>query len=142
MSKDVALFNNFFNDLPSLNSWEDSFFGKGFPSEFSKIMNGKCDFEETDDEYKIDLELPGVKKEEVSIDLKNDVLNISWKRTRESKKGLLKKKNYERSEGSFSRSFHVQGVDSEKVDASLKDGVLSITLKKNDSEKAKQIQIK
>lgn len=141
MSKELTLFKDFFNNLPSFSDIEEDF-ASLMPADIRKVMNGKCDFEETDSEYSIELELPGVKKDEVNVDLKNDILTVSWKREREQKKGLLKNKRYERSTGSFTRSFSVSGADSSKVDASLSDGVLKVKVGKNDAYKAKKIEIK
>jgi len=113
---------------------------KGFDPGFEKILNGKCDFEESDDRYVIELEVPGVKKDEINISLKNEVLTISWSSKKENKDGKGKSR-YERSEGSFTRSFDVEGSDAEKIDAELKNGVLKITLPKHEMSKPKKIQI-
>lgn len=115
---------------------------RGFNSEFDKILNGKCDFEDRDNEYYIELETPGVEKDEININFKNDNLVINWNRTREEKKGKSDKNRYERSSGSFQRSFYVEGADFEKIDAELKNGVLKITIPKLEKVKAKQIAIK
>jgi HSP20 family protein len=114
---------------------------KGFDTDFDKILNGKCDFEEDCDKYSIELEVPGVKKEEVDLKLKNGVLNISWNRKFERKAGI-KKSRYERSEGIFTRSFDVEGVNPDKIEAELKNGILKIVLQKEDSFKPKKIEIK
>ena len=42
------------------------------PEDFIRIMNGKCDFEELDDKYHIELEVPGIKRNEIEITLNND----------------------------------------------------------------------
>lgn len=115
---------------------------RGFNSEFDKILNGKCDFEDRDNEYYIELETPGVEKNEININFKNDNLVINWSRTREEKKGKSDKSRYERSSGSFQRSFYVEGADFEKIDAELTNGVLTITIPKLEKVKAKQITIK
>jgi HSP20 family protein len=136
MSKDLRLFSDFWSGLPS--SLLDQ---PGFPGEYRKVLNGTCDFEEFDDRYEIELEVPGVKKQEIEISLQNDLLNISWSRSREKKKGLGKNKRYERSSGSFSRSFHVAGADPEAIEAKLNSGLLKIILAKNEESKAKRISI-
>jgi len=140
---------NFFDTIPK---WETSlqdalpgFFGnrnlfKGFDPGFEKILNGKCDFEETDYRYVVELEVPGVKKDEININLKNEVLTVSWYSKKESKNGKGKSR-YERNEGSFTRSFDVEGSDAEKIEAELKNGILKITLPKHEMSKPKKIQI-
>ena len=90
----------------------------------------------------VELEVPGVKKDEIDLSLKNDILTISWKRTKEDKKEEAKSSRYEKSEGSFSRIFNVEGAEIEKINASLKDGVLKIIIPKNEEAKSKKIEIK
>jgi HSP20 family protein len=141
MKKDLTLFNDFWEDMPSLFEKGRKMFS-GFSNEFDKILNGKCDFEELDDKYLVELEVPGVKKDEINLNLKNDVLTISWSRKREEKNEKSKRKHYERSEGSFTRSFNVEGADSNKIDASLKEGILKIVLPKHEEAKSKKIEIK
>ena len=87
MNRDLAIFNNFWNDVPSIFDKKGRSLFSGFSSEFDKILNGKCDFEELDDKYVVELEVPGVKKDEINITLKNDTLTISWSRTNEKKGG-------------------------------------------------------
>jgi len=113
---------------------------KGFDSEFEKILNGKCDFEENDDKYVIELEVPGVKKDEININLKNEVLIVSWYSKKENKSNKGRSK-YERNEGSFTRSFDVEGSVADKIEAELKNGILKITLPKHENSKPKKIQI-
>lgn len=130
--------NDFLDNLPAFFGTRDLF--KGFDSEFDKILNGKCDFEETEDKYTIELEVPGVKKDEIGINLKNDILTISWSRKKENKTGKGKSR-YERSEGSFTRNFDVEGANPEKIEAELKNGVLKVVLNKNEYVKPKKIEI-
>jgi HSP20 family protein len=140
MTKELIHLNNLFNAFPRVFDEE---WITDFPAEYSKALNGRCDFEEDGEKYSIELEVPGVKKEEININLKNDNLTVSWKRVRENKEENEKKKKvYERSEGSFTRNFFVENVDSEKVAAELKDGVLKLTLPKKESAKPKEIEIK
>jgi len=140
------------NQLIKRNPWnnlqsffESPFFGnqnflKGFGNEFERILNGKCDFEESDSGYSIELEVPGIKKDEISINVKNDILTISWKRKKENKKGIGRTR-YEINEGSFTRSFDVEGADVGKIEAELKDGLLKVNLPKTENSKPKKIEI-
>jgi len=141
MTKELKLFKDFWDDVPSFFN-RNLNFPKMFSGEFDKILNGKCDFEEFGDKYVVELEVPGVKKDEINVSLKNENLTISWKRKNEKKEGDKKNSKYERSEGSFTRSFHVEGTDQEKIHAELKDGVLKLMLPKLEEAKAKKIQIK
>nr|MBP7322380.1 Hsp20/alpha crystallin family protein [Deltaproteobacteria bacterium] len=85
---------------------------------------------------------PGVKKEDVTIEIKDTVLTLSGERKQE---GEVKKENYHRIErvyGKFTRSFTLPGsVKIEGVHAQYKDGVLEITLPKAEKAKPKSIPI-
>jgi len=142
MGKDITAFNDFWDDVPALFERGKRALFSGLSSEFDKILNGKCDFEELEDKYLVELEVPGVQKDEINLSLKNDTLTISWSRKREKKEEKTARKSYERSEGSFTRSFNVEGADSDKIQAALKDGVLKIVLPKSENSKAKKIEIK
>ena len=104
MSKEL-LKRDFTDIFPSFFN-EGAKWLRGFNSEFDKILNGKCDFEDRDNEYYIELETPGVEKNEININFKNDNLVVNWSRTREEKKGKSDKSRYERSSGSFQKNFN------------------------------------
>jgi HSP20 family protein len=137
--KNELMKRNIRDEVPAFFGGRDLF--RGFNKEFEEILSGKCDFEEDNDKYVVEIEVPGVKKEEINIGLKNDILTVSWKRIKETKKEL-KNSRYERNEGCFTRSFNVEGTDEKKIDAELKNGLLKIVLFKNDAAKAKKIEIK
>ena len=104
-----------------------------------------CNFRETKKEYKMEFDIPGVKKEDVKIELEGNRLTISGERRlrRESKEDK-DARNYlsEVYEGSFMRSFTMPSeVDADKVDAHFEDGVLTISVPKKASSKAKEIEI-
>jgi HSP20 family protein len=100
------------------------------------------DIQETDDSYKIQAELPGLKKEDIQITLENNVLRVSGERKWEKD---VKKEDYhriERSYGSFTRSFALpHQVASDKVDAKFENGVLAISVPKADTAKPRHISI-
>ncbi len=98
----------------------------------------KTDVRETDGAYELDVDLPGFKKEEVSVTLKDGYLTIS------ASKGLDKdetdkKGRYIRQEryaGACSRSFYVgEGVESKDVSAKFEDGILALSLPKQEQKK-------
>jgi HSP20 family protein len=101
------------------------------------------DIYEEKDTITVKAELPGIKKEEVSIEIKDNVLTLSGERSHEVEK---KKENYHRIErfyGKFSRSFTLpETVQVDKIKANYKDGVLEITLPKSEETKPKAIPIK
>ncbi|HTP79313.1 MAG TPA: Hsp20/alpha crystallin family protein [Bacteroidota bacterium] len=101
------------------------------------------DIKEQDDEYVVNVELPGVKKDEVKITIESNVLTIRGEKKEEknSKEGNYQR--VERSYGSFQRSFTLPStVKSDKIEAAYNDGVLTVTLPKAEEAKPKQIEVK
>lgn len=100
------------------------------------------DIYENDENIVINAELPGLTKEEVSIDLDGRVLTISGERKlseETDKKTFYKKERYY---GSFKRSFTLpEFIDQEKINAEFLNGVLEITIAKPEEVKPKQIAI-
>ena len=94
----------------------------------------RTDVLDTGDAYKLECELPGFKKEDLKIDVENDVLTISAERKSDEKE---EKNNYvkrERFYGSFSRSFDVSGIQVDNIEAAYTDGVLTLTMPKKAAE--------
>ena len=91
----------------------------------------RTDVIDTGDAYKLESELPGFKKEDIKIDVENDVLTISAERHMEADES--KRPNFvkrERFYGSFSRSFDVSGVNVDGIEAAYTDGILTLTMPK------------
>jgi HSP20 family protein len=101
------------------------------------------DIEETDKEYMLTFELPGMKKDDIKVSVEDGILTVSGekKQTKEEKN-----KNYVRTEiqsGNFSRSFTLpKTVDVNNISADYKNGLLTITLQKTDEARPKQIEVK
>ncbi len=90
----------------------------------------RTDITEKDGVYTLTAELPGFKKEDISIDIDKDCLSIAAERKDESE-DEDKERNYVRRErfyGSYSRSFNVKGIDTEAINASYADGILTLTM--------------
>ena len=131
----VVYGENMFDDF-----LENGFFGSHNPL-FGK--NGrnlmKTDIRETDDAkaYRLAIDLPGFKKDEISLDLKDGYLTISAEKgldkDEEDKKGRILRQ--ERYAGSCSRSFYVGDVKPEDVKAKYEHGVLNILVPKHDPKK-------
>ena len=100
------------------------------------------DIYETDEAIILKAELPGIKKEDVSVEVKDNVLTLKGVRTEEKE---IKEKNYYRKErafGTFSRAFNLQHrIQPDKIKARFKDGVLKIEIPKPEEEKPKQITV-
>jgi len=101
------------------------------------------DIYETDEAIILKAELPGIKKEDVSVEVKDNVITLKGVRTEEKE---IKEKNYYRKErafGTFSRAFNLQHrIQPDKIKARFKDGVLKIEIPKPEEEKPKQITVK
>lgn len=124
------LFDEFFHDdfpmFPVMGA-RDPLYGK----HAKNLM--KTDVRETDSTYELDIDLPGFKKDEITVDLKDGYLTISaakgLDKDMEDKKGKYIRQ--ERYAGTCSRSFFVgEAVEPEEVSAGFEDGILRITLPK------------
>lgn len=125
------LFDEWFDDaLTPFFQGRDPLYGK----HARNLM--RADVRETDNAYELDIDLPGFKKDELNLDLKNGYLTI------QATKGLdkdEKDKNgkyirQERYAGSMSRSFYVGEVPMEAVKARYEDGILRISLPKQEKK--------
>jgi HSP20 family protein len=100
------------------------------------------DIHETDDALVIKVELPGVSKDDVSIDVHQNTLTLRGQREHEAEVKDEQYHRVERSYGSFQRSFTLPStIDYEKVHATFKDGVLELHLPRLESAKPRQIAI-
>lgn len=119
------------DDWFGIDRFFDEFFRDPFFARVSSWTSPiRADVKETDKEFIIEAEIPGVKKEDIIIDLNNDVLTlgVDVKEERdESEDGYIYK---ERRSGSFRRSFSVPDIRNEDVKASYKDGLLTVILPK------------
>ena len=130
--RDFFDLENFFEDFWS---WP---FTTGFVAAPHPI---KADIKETDKEYIIEADLPGVRKEDIRLELKNDVLTIGVEHNEQIDE---KRENYIRKERryrSYCRSFRVDGVKHENVKAKYNDGVLTVHLPKTEEDKPKTHRI-
>ncbi len=134
--------------LPTLQNRVNRLFDDMFPEigqgEDMGLMEWRpmVDTYEKDDAIVVNAELPGVNKEDISVDVKNNILTISGERKHEEDVNEDKYFRKERFYGKFQRSFTLpDNVDSEKVDAAYKDGVLEVTIPKTEQGTTKKIEI-
>ncbi|MGE5086464.1 MAG: Hsp20/alpha crystallin family protein [Bacillota bacterium] len=102
-----------------------------------------CDINESKDHYFLSFDLPGVKKEDIKIELHSNHLNISGERQCEVKEDddetILRQ---ERFYGKFERTFTLPtSVNVDKIEAHYENGVLNIALPKSEKAKGRSIQI-
>ncbi len=101
------------------------------------------DIQETDKEFIVKTELPEVKREDVRVEVKDDVLFIQGERRQEKEEKGKRYHRVERSYGKFLRSFMIPNeVDEMKLTAEFKDGVLNVHLPKSEKAKPKAIEVK
>lgn len=100
------------------------------------------DISETEAAYLIKGEIPGVKKENVSVTIQDGMLTIQGERKQEKEEKGKKFHRIECSYGSFMRSFRIpDDADESKAKAEFKDGMINITLPKSEKSKSKAINV-
>ncbi|MFL5841442.1 MAG: Hsp20/alpha crystallin family protein [Thermoleophilaceae bacterium] len=126
-----------------------------FSTEFNRLFNSlwdqplaserwvpSMDLVETEDHYLLKADLPGMKQDDVAIELNDGTLTISGERKAEyerKEKGFFR---LERSFGKFSRSLTLpDGIDPDRIDATFHDGVLEVTIPKPEQRKPRRIAV-
>ena len=103
----------------------------------------RVDVAEDDKEYVVNVELPGVKKEDVRGAVENGVLSISGERKTETEEKGKKYHRIEQSYGTFIRSFILpEGTSSDKISAEFRHGLLKVHVPKEEKAKTKAIEVK
>ncbi|NLL66268.1 MAG: Hsp20/alpha crystallin family protein [Clostridiaceae bacterium] len=124
------------DDWFGIDRFFDDFFRDPFFTRVSAMTTPiRADVKETEKEYIVEAELPGVNKEDIIIDLHDDVLTLgvdTKTEKNEENDGYIYR---ERQRGSYRRSFNVHNIKNEDVKASYKDGILTINLPKAEGEK-------
>ena len=121
-----------------------SFFLDDFFDDFGKVkvQDMKCDIYEEDNNYVVEMDIPGFNKDEIDIDVEKGYLTISASHNEEKDE---ENKNYIRKErvyGSTKRQFYVGVVDEDSIKASFSDGVLKVIVpKKEEISNKKKIEI-
>jgi HSP20 family protein len=101
------------------------------------------DISETETEYLVKADLPGVTKEEVKVTVENGLLSLSGERKSEKEEKGKKVHRIERTYGSFLRTFTLpEGTDAAKIAAEFKEGVLTVRLPKTETAKPKTVEVK
>lgn len=111
-------------------------------TELADIATSIDMFEDGDD-LVVKAELPGMKKEDINVDLNDDLLTISGEKKSEDRTERVDFHRVERTFGSFTRRLRLpMDIKSDKVKASFKDGVLEIRMPKSDAAKQNVKKIK
>lgn len=142
------MFNSWFRDVDRMfDDFFSSFGGTSgdntSPTREGAYFTPACDIEEKDDHYLLNVDLPGLKKEDVKIEMNNQQLIITGQRKDERKVEERSGLYSERFHGTFRRVLSFpQGLDADKIEAQFENGVLSLYLPKTEGAKPKQIPIK
>ncbi|AES99494.1 putative small heat shock protein HSP20 [Medicago truncatula] len=136
--------NNVFDPF-SMDIWDPL---QGFPSsarETTALANTRVDWKETQEAHVFSVDLPGLKKEEVKVEIEDgNVLQISGERNKEQEEKDDKWHRVERSSGKFMRRFRLpENVKMDQVKAGMENGVLTVTVPKEEEKKSevKSIEI-
>jgi HSP20 family protein len=130
------LTNRFF--MPRLFDMDDDLWS-------NTISTPPANISETEKEYKVELSVPGLKREDIHIDVEDGAITISSEKEEESNE---EKKNFSRREfsySSFSRTFQLpEDIDENNINAKYENGMLCVTVPKKEtsvSKPKKQIKI-
>ncbi len=116
-----------------------------FKDAVSTRQNGftpRIDIVETETGFELEVQLPGIKKEDINVNIENNVLSVSGERKFDDKQEGKKFHRVESRFGAFNRTVQLpDNIDPESVKASYKDGILSIAIDKSEKKSSKQIKI-
>ena len=102
---------------------------------FKGIDTFRMDVKETDKEYLIEAELPGVNKEDVNISLNDGQLTIAVKQTQQKDEENANYIRRERRVGTMQRTVYLCNASNKGANAKFKDGILSLRIPKDDSKR-------
>ena len=134
-----SLFDEFFDDFFDFPAFDDKAMQKAQKKLYGRHAANmmKTDVQEHDDHYEVDIDLPGFKKDEIGLELKDGYLIIkaSTKNSKDEKDAKGKYIRKERYEGSCNRSFYVgDAITQDDIKAKFEDGVLKITVPKKEAK--------
>ena len=107
------------------------------------LWSPRVDIAETDRQYEIHVELPGIDKGDISIKVEDGLLTVSGERKSQKEQTERRFRRVERLYGRFERSFRLpKEADAEKIDAEFKDGLLQISVGKTEAVAGREIQVR
>ncbi len=122
--------------------WPVRPFSTQFPSETSSLVRASVDWKETPAAHVFKADVPGLKKEEVKVEIEDgSVLRISGERNSEKEEKTDTWHRVERSSGRFERKFRLpENAKVDQVKAAMEDGVLTVTVPKQDAHKKADVK--
>ncbi len=156
-NKTPSVFNRDpYRDFLGLQSQMDSLFNELWNSGGLNVINRNympslsfnadfapsADLDETDTHYLLTFDIPGMKKDDIKIDVRDNVITISGERKDEYEQKRKSSYRSERYVGSFSRSIGLPlAIKADQIEAQYNDGVLKIAAPKAEATKVKQVKI-
>lgn len=138
---EVSRFEPFF-ELDRLSRQLGGYFDpwRQLPRLLDEVFTPLADLEETDDAYTVEVELPGIKKDDVDIQITGRRLEVSGERKEKARVGILRRR--ERVVGRFHYEVLLPSdVEEDGVEANLDNGVLTIRVPKPASERPRRIEV-
>jgi len=135
-----------FSSSPILPSWFDDILGKSFGNEFMSNFNTGITLPavnvlDSDNEFVVEMAVPGLKKSDFDINIDNHILSIGVEKETKNEENS---ENYTRREfgySSFKRTFAIpESVNVDKISASYTDGIMKVLLPKRDEAKKKPLR--
>lgn len=121
-----------FRDFGELTRW--------FDTAVPQAWSPSADVRETDTEYVLDVEVPGVDRDDITVDLTGNRLAITGELKEQEQEGRFHRRT--RRTGKFSyRVLLPRGVDGDKVEAALENGVLTVRVPKSETAQPRRIEI-
>ena len=115
----------------SMRDWENEFFGSDKTA--AQLRSCKTDIRDTGDDYIMEAELPGFTKEEIKLDVQDDVLTLTAVHKEKTEEEKAKDGTYlrkERSRCSYQQKLDLSGIDVEHLEASYENGILTLKMPK------------
>lgn len=130
--------------------WMDRLFDNLLPArrrpdeeEPAAIWWPRTDIVEEKGGYLIEVDLPGLRKEDIKVSIQDNHLEVTGQRNLERKEEQEGYKRLERAYGLFRRSFHLpKGTDPSKIESAYENGVLAVRVPKSEAATARQIEVK
>lgn len=123
----------------------DAFFGNGGvrPAAASLMRAPETDVVETEHDIRVVTEMPGLKRENIEVDVENNVLTLRGEKREERTEGETGKYHLaERRYGTFTRSFVLpRDVDPERIEATFENGVLIVVIPKSEKARRRRIAV-
>jgi len=123
----------------------DQLFGNtGTPRSAASLMRApETDVVETEREIRVQVEMPGLKRDNIEVDVENNVLTVRGEKREERTEGQEGRYHLaERRWGTFARSFVLpRDVDADNIQASFEDGVLTVMIPKSEKARRRKIDV-